>query len=66
MDKQQLTNKVLYVTSQFTKGVETQDSLESITIEGYANCNTVDRQGDVIPSTVWDAGMSNYIIGFLM
>ena len=61
MDKQQLTNKVLYVTSQFTKGVETQDSLESITIEGYANCNTVDRQGDVIPSTVWDAGMDNYI-----
>lgn len=56
-----LKDKILYVTSQFTKGVDTSDSAESVTIEGYANTTNVDRMGDVIPTTAWDAGVVNYL-----
>ena len=56
-----LKDKILYVTSQFTKGVDVTDSSETVTIEGYANTTSVDRQGDIIPTTAWESGLVNYL-----
>jgi HK97 family phage prohead protease/HK97 family phage major capsid protein len=59
-----LRNKVFHVTSQFQKDMPlptTDGKIDSIYIEGYANTNNVDRSGDVIPSTVWEAGVENYL-----
>ena len=58
MDK----TKVLYINSAFTKEMhDTTDNMESIFIEGYASTVDVDRQGDVVPASVWKAGMENYL-----
>lgn len=58
MDK----NKVLYLNSAFTKELPTAtDKIDSIFIEGYASTNDVDRSGDVVPVSVWEAGMKNYL-----
>ena len=58
MDK----TKVLYINSAFTKEINsTTDNMESIFIEGYASTVDVDRQGDVVPASVWKAGMENYL-----
>ena len=55
-------NKVLYLTSAFTKEMPTvADKIDSIFIEGYASTNDVDRSGDVVPVSVWEAGMKNYL-----
>jgi len=57
-------NKVLTLTSTFTKSGELptkSDIIESIMIEGYASTNDMDRQGDVVPTSVWEAGMENYL-----
>ena len=57
-------NKVLTLTSTFTKSNDLptkSDIIESIMIEGYASTNDVDRQGDVVPASVWTAGMENYL-----
>jgi HK97 family phage prohead protease/HK97 family phage major capsid protein len=37
------------------------DAIDSITIEGYASTNDIDRQGDVVPAVVWEKGMQNYL-----
>jgi HK97 family phage prohead protease/HK97 family phage major capsid protein len=58
MDK----NKVLYVNSTFTKATPTDNEPgDSIYIEGYASTTDVDRQGDVVPAGVWEAGLKNYL-----
>ena len=58
MDK----NKVLYVNSTFTKATpKDNEPGDSIYIEGYASTQDVDRQGDIIPATVWEAGVKNYL-----
>lgn len=58
MDK----TKVLYINSAFTKEINsTTDNMESIFIEGYASTVDVDRSGDVVPASVWKAGMENYL-----
>jgi HK97 family phage prohead protease/HK97 family phage major capsid protein len=58
MDK----NKVLYLNSAFTKELPTaEDTIESIYIEGYASTNDVDRAGDVVPKSVWEKGIENYL-----
>ncbi len=58
MDK----NKVLYLNSAFTKELPTaEDKIESIYIEGYASTNDVDRAGDVVPKSVWEKGIENYL-----
>lgn len=58
MDK----TKVLYINSAFTKEMHsTTDNMESIFIEGYASTVDVDRSGDVVPASVWKAGMENYL-----
>lgn len=58
MDK----NKVLYLNSAFTvKEISPDEELKSIYIEGYASTNDVDRMGDVIPASVWEKGLENYL-----
>ena len=58
MDK----NKVLYVNSAFTKELPTaSDTIDSIFIEGYASTTDIDRMGDVVPSSVWEKGLENYL-----
>jgi len=58
MDK----TKVLYINSAFTKELPKADEeIDSIYIEGYASTNDVDRAGDVVPVSVWEAGMKNYL-----
>ena len=55
-------NKVLYVNSTFTKELPTAaGAIDSIFIEGYASTNDTDRSGDVIPASVWEAGIKNYL-----
>ena len=55
-----MKDKVLHLNSAFS--VKAADSAEgSIYIEGYASTIDVDRHGDVVPSTVWEKGMQNYL-----
>lgn len=57
-------NKVLFLNSSFTKSepLPTADGkIDSVTIEGYASTNDVDRHGDVVPASVWEAGIKNYL-----
>jgi HK97 family phage prohead protease/HK97 family phage major capsid protein len=57
-----IKDKVLNLSSQFTKELPTADEpIDSIFISGYASANTPDRAGDVVPSSVWDKGMENYL-----
>jgi HK97 family phage prohead protease/HK97 family phage major capsid protein len=37
------------------------DQPRSVTISGYASTNDIDRQGDVVPVSVWEKGMTNYL-----
>jgi HK97 family phage prohead protease/HK97 family phage major capsid protein len=37
------------------------DQPRSVTISGYASTNDIDRQGDVVPVSVWEKGMANYL-----
>lgn len=53
-------NKILYLHSAFTKS-ESADKDTTITIAGYASTTDVDRHGDVIPASVWQKGLENYI-----
>lgn len=56
MDK----NKVLRINSAFSiKSDASSDS--SVYIEGYASTNDVDRHGDIVPSSVWEKGIQNYL-----
>jgi len=62
MDK----NKVLRLNSAFAvneKALPTNgdSSIESIFIEGYASTIDIDRSGDVVPKSVWEAGIQNYL-----
>lgn len=55
-------NKILYLDNVFTKALPTsEESIDSIYIEGYASTADVDRHGDVIPPSVWEAGLENYL-----
>ncbi len=54
-----MANKILYLNQTFQKSADSDD--ESIFIEGYANTNSVDRAGDVIPTTAWDSALENYL-----
>lgn len=58
----QIKGKVLKLDNIFTKELPTAgETIDSIYITGYASTNEVDRAGDVIPSSVWEAGMANYL-----
>ena len=55
-----MKDKVLHLNSAFSiKAADYVDS--SIYIEGYASTVDVDRQGDVVPTSVWEKGMQNYL-----
>lgn len=55
-------DKILRLDNVFTKELPTaSDTIDSIYINGYASTNEVDRAGDVIPASVWEAGMKNYL-----
>ena len=57
-------NKVLYLNSSFIKSdtlPATTDPIDSVFISGYASTNDVDRQGDVVPPSVWEKGIGNYL-----
>ena len=38
-----------------------EDADQSIYIEGYASTNDPDRSDDVVPTSVWEAGIKNYL-----
>jgi hypothetical protein len=46
-------SKVLFLNSSFIKNTATDGKSASITIEGYASTEDVDRQGDIVPASVW-------------
>jgi HK97 family phage prohead protease len=56
-------NKVLFINSSFTKSEHstTDDNVEVLAIKGYASTNDVDRHGDIVPASVWEKGMQNYL-----
>lgn len=57
-------NKILYLNSKFSVKAlpkDSEDGTGSVTIEGYASTNDVDRQGDVVPTGVWEKGLDNYL-----
>jgi len=61
-----LKDKVLHLNSAFTVKQDIlpqagSSSIESIFIEGYASTIDIDRQGDVVPKSVWEAGIQNYL-----
>ena len=55
--------KTLYINSKFkVKSLPANsDGSNSVTIEGYASTNDVDRQGDVVPTAVWERGLQDYL-----
>lgn len=62
MDK----NKVLRLSSAFAVNekalpADGNSDIESIFIEGYASTVDIDRSGDVVPKSVWEAGIQNYL-----
>jgi len=58
-------SKILFLNSSFIKSdtppATTDGKIASVTIEGYASTNDADRQGDVVPTSVWEKGMQNYL-----
>lgn len=57
-------NTVLTLDSSFTsKSIKAAegDEAESLFVEGYASTNDVDRVGDVVPTSVWEKGIQNYL-----
>lgn len=56
-------NKIIYFNSKFTAKAlpKTDDEDESVVIEGYASTNDKDRHGDVVPSSVWEKGIQDYL-----
>lgn len=59
-----MKDKVLHLNSAFTvKALPAQgdSTIESIFIEGYASTVDIDRSGDVVPKSVWESGIQNYL-----
>ena len=54
-------NKILYFNSVFTKAEPLPAEPDVIEISGYASTVDIDRHGDVIPTSVWEKGLENYI-----
>ena len=59
-----MKNKVLHLNSAFdVKALPSQgdSGIESVFIEGYASTTDIDRSGDVVPKSVWEKGIQNYL-----
>lgn len=55
-----MKDKVLHLNSAFSiKAAENGD--DTVYIEGYASTVDVDRHGDVVPTSVWEKGMANFL-----
>jgi len=59
-------NKVLRLNSAFAVNEKAlpasgDSGIESIFIEGYASTTDIDRSGDVVPKSVWEKGIQNYL-----
>jgi HK97 family phage prohead protease/HK97 family phage major capsid protein len=54
-------DKILYLHTVFTKAEPKQEGETTISISGYASTSDVDRHGDVIPTSVWERGLENYL-----
>lgn len=54
-----MKDKVLHLNSAFS--IKAADNDQNIYIEGYASTVDVDRQGDLVPTSVWEKGMQNYL-----
>jgi len=59
-------NKVLRLNSAFAVNEKAlpasgDSNIESIFIEGYASTIDIDRSGDVVPKSVWEKGIQNYL-----
>jgi len=58
MDK----NKILYLNNAFIKELPSgEEDIKSVLISGYASTNDIDRHGDIVPSSVWEKGIENYL-----
>lgn len=59
----QIKEKIFFVGNTFEKSVlpTTDDTIDSIFIEGYANTVDRDRAGDVIPAHVWELGITQFL-----
>ena len=57
-----IKNKIIYFNSKFTAKAAHQDEEDTLTIEGYASTNDTDRHGDVVPTSVWENGLKNYLL----
>ena len=53
-----MKDKIFYYSTKFTKQDGEDDS---ITIEGYASTVDKDRHGDVVPGSVWQRGLNDYL-----
>jgi len=57
-----MKDKVLFIDSTFTKQLPSGgEPSDSVYIEGYASTNEVDRANDVVPTSVWEKGIQNYL-----
>lgn len=57
-----MKDKVLFIDSTFTKQLPSGgESDDSVYIEGYASTKDVDRANDVVPASVWEKGIQNYL-----
>lgn len=57
-----IKDKIFHLDNVFVKELpKVDDAIESVYISGYASTNTQDRAGDVIPSSVWEEGIKNYL-----
>ena len=57
-------NKLLHLTGALVTKSElptAEGTIDSVTIEGYASTNDIDRHGDIVPAAVWEKGMENYL-----
>jgi HK97 family phage prohead protease/HK97 family phage major capsid protein len=52
-------DKILYLHSVFKAEPNKEES--TISVSGYASTTDVDRHGDVIPASVWERGLENYL-----
>lgn len=58
-----IKNKIFQVGSVFEKSAlpSTEEKIDSIFIEGYANTVDKDRAGDVVPAYVWEQGIQEFL-----
>lgn len=54
-----MKDKLLKLSSAFSVKQDQKD--QAVYIEGYASTTDVDRHGDVVPTSVWEKGIQNYI-----